>query len=129
MRGAGFHGDRIKMNAALRLDWKVFEIIPDDIGNDEVLNEIKDEIERRMGESLSDREGMTPFEGVYAKKSGKKSPRLGVPRLVRSGRMRRVLPVASDGGDEPGGFSHIHLNPIRVFETTEQDQAVERELQ
>jgi hypothetical protein len=64
--GAGFWGDRIKMNAALRLNWKVFELISDDLTNRSVYDEIIDEIERRISEApLPCRDGMAPFEEVY----------------------------------------------------------------
>ena len=63
--GTGYWGDRIKMNAALRLDWKVFELTSQDISDERVLNEIKAEIEARMQALPLARDGLTPFADVY----------------------------------------------------------------
>lgn len=64
--GTGFWGDRIKMNAALRLNWKVFELISDDLSDPRIHREILDEIQRRLREGIpTDREGLEPFAEVY----------------------------------------------------------------
>lgn len=75
--GTGFWGDRIKMNAALRLNWKVFELISDDLTNPRVYQEILDEIERRTRQPVAlDRQDMAPFEDVYPDRRthGRRSP-------------------------------------------------------
>ncbi len=66
VRGLGFAGDRLKMNAALRLDWKVFELTTADLADDRVFAEILDEIVRREMEGVSDRAGLVPLAAVYA---------------------------------------------------------------
>jgi hypothetical protein len=64
--GTGFWGDRIKMNAALRLNWKVFELISDDLSDPRNHREILDEIQRRLREGIpTDRDGLEPFAEVY----------------------------------------------------------------
>jgi hypothetical protein len=64
--GSGFWGDRIKMNAALRLDWKVFELTSDDLSDPRIYSEILDEIQRRLREGIpTDRDGLEPFAEVY----------------------------------------------------------------
>ena len=65
--GAGFWGDRIKMNAALRLGWKVFELTSGDLVDNRVYREILDEIRLRLEEPAPDREGVSAFADVYPK--------------------------------------------------------------
>jgi hypothetical protein len=54
------------MNAALRLDWKVFELTSDDLSDPRIYSEILDEIQRRLREGIpTDRDGLEPFAEVY----------------------------------------------------------------
>jgi hypothetical protein len=65
VRGLGFAGDRLKVNAALRLNWKVFELTTGDLADDRVYAEIMDEIARRAVEGVPDRTGLIPLRDVY----------------------------------------------------------------
>lgn len=65
VNGLGYWGDRIKINAAQRLNWKVFELVAQDVEDQRVLGEILCEIETRSVEGIIFRNG-SPFAEIFA---------------------------------------------------------------
>jgi hypothetical protein len=75
----GYWGDRIKVNAALRLDWKVFELVAADVEDPRVHRELLWELAERAAAPPHPRCG-APFLDVFAESKSKRAKRK--PRLV-----------------------------------------------
>lgn len=88
--GRGFGDDRVKMNAALRLGWAVFELTADHIDDERVAREIIAEIADREQEQkagLRRRRGSSspgPFAGVKFETAKQKRQRLEYEMLWRA---------------------------------------------
>ena len=72
--GKGFWSDRIKMNAALRLNWKVFELVATDLGDARVYQEIIWELDQRAREGVVTRIGI-PFNQVHPESKSRRQIR------------------------------------------------------